>query len=156
MILGGLWHGAAINYVVWGAYHGALLIVAKSSFAARINEVVPKNSVVESFRIIGFFVLTCFGWLMFRLNDSLSQELFFSALRNDNWLYTSLTDTKLLYCFIFSVPVIGFHIFQNLKGEFRIWRHWNLCALMLFDLALLYSIILFGSPETEEFIYFQF
>jgi D-alanyl-lipoteichoic acid acyltransferase DltB (MBOAT superfamily) len=57
----GLWHGASWNYVLWGGYHGLLLIAAR---------VVPTPSrrpwPLRAIQIITMFVLTCVGWLIFR------------------------------------------------------------------------------------------
>ena len=36
MLLGGLWHGAAWNYVLWGAFHGLLLIVFRPAWMAEL------------------------------------------------------------------------------------------------------------------------
>ena len=70
MALGGLWHGAAMHFVAWGAYHGLLLIahreytkllerfgVASKLYASKIYHVV---SVVVTFHIV------CIGWVFFR------------------------------------------------------------------------------------------
>jgi alginate O-acetyltransferase complex protein AlgI len=61
MLLGGLWHGAAWTFVLWGAYHGALLVVQhvwpRQTNSHRWPQVV---------RILITFHLVCLGWLFFR------------------------------------------------------------------------------------------
>jgi len=85
-LVSGFWHGASWNYVIWGAYHGVLLIASRpfgSLFKAR--------SWMRPLQIAGMFVLTLIGWLIFReteldqlwrdlrLNPAASSELDRSA-----------------------------------------------------------------------------
>jgi alginate O-acetyltransferase complex protein AlgI len=61
----GLWHGASWNYVLWGAYHGALLVIARA--VASIWTPSPSlRRWLWPLQVIGMFVLTCLGWLIFR------------------------------------------------------------------------------------------
>lgn len=59
MLLGGLWHGASWTFVIWGAYHGILLVVYRAS--ARQWELLPARA-----RQLGMFVLVVVGWVFFR------------------------------------------------------------------------------------------
>ena len=62
MLLGGLWHGANWTFVVWGAYHGALLALGRltQGFFAPLP---------EALRRAGTFVLVLLGWVVFRSTD---------------------------------------------------------------------------------------
>jgi alginate O-acetyltransferase complex protein AlgI len=59
MLLGGLWHGAAWTFVVWGAYHGALLCVYR--MYSNRWDALPRIM-----RQLGMFVLVLIGWVFFR------------------------------------------------------------------------------------------
>ncbi|MFT4538096.1 MAG: alginate O-acetyltransferase complex protein AlgI [Planctomycetota bacterium] len=65
MLLGGLWHGAALNFVFWGAYHGLLLIFARATdrrpTKASLGRIVRERLVC--------FHLVLFGWLLFRVTS---------------------------------------------------------------------------------------
>jgi hypothetical protein len=63
MILGGLWHGAAWTFVLWGAFHGAML-VTEHALDGRLGRRTPAWS-----RWLGTFVAVCFGWILFRSPD---------------------------------------------------------------------------------------
>jgi D-alanyl-lipoteichoic acid acyltransferase DltB (MBOAT superfamily) len=64
MLLGGLWHGAAWNFVVWGMYHGTLLILA-----GRGAERAPERRGFDRvWRQVATFHLVVFGWLLFRVH----------------------------------------------------------------------------------------
>jgi len=69
MLLGGLWHGAAANFIAWGAYHGALLMFARGA-NRRAGQVVTSGALVWARRLVCFH-LVLFGWLLFRV-ESLS------------------------------------------------------------------------------------
>ena len=59
MLLGGLWHGANWTFVVWGAYHGFLLILERA-FSSSVA-VWP-----SAFRRALTFLLVVIGWVVFR------------------------------------------------------------------------------------------
>lgn len=72
MLLGGLWHGASMSFIIWGAIHGVALAVHKfimsrfSSFKQLGSEMKPWR------RVLGIFItfhLVCFGWIFFRADS---------------------------------------------------------------------------------------
>jgi D-alanyl-lipoteichoic acid acyltransferase DltB (MBOAT superfamily) len=88
-LLSGLWHGASWNYVLWGLYHGVLLVLTRAheilrpakgtapGAAARPSTLVgatlslsrgraPRLAPRDALQIVGMFVLTLVGWLLFR------------------------------------------------------------------------------------------
>lgn len=64
-ILTGLWHGAAWTFVVWGAYHGALLIIERR-FS---RDKAPEHTGARAARRALTMVLIIFGWVFFRADD---------------------------------------------------------------------------------------
>jgi D-alanyl-lipoteichoic acid acyltransferase DltB (MBOAT superfamily) len=69
MLLGGLWHGASLRFILWGALHGISLAIHKfimkhfSSFKKEGAEMTPFRRVSG---ILFTFHLVCFGWIFFR------------------------------------------------------------------------------------------
>lgn len=65
MLLGGLWHGAGAFFLVWGAYHGLLLVIYR---LVPIDEFLIKcfGRVGKAASVVLFFHLVCFGWIFFR------------------------------------------------------------------------------------------
>jgi alginate O-acetyltransferase complex protein AlgI len=59
MLLGGLWHGAAWTFVIWGAYHGALLCLYRVFRSAW-------DGLPAAFRRVTMFLLVVIGWVFFR------------------------------------------------------------------------------------------
>ncbi|HVI35497.1 MAG TPA: MBOAT family O-acyltransferase, partial [Gaiellales bacterium] len=60
MVLGGLWHGAAWTFVLWGAFHGAGLVTEHAIGRERIERVPVWVRWLVTFHLI------CFGWILFR------------------------------------------------------------------------------------------
>jgi alginate O-acetyltransferase complex protein AlgI len=89
-VLSGFWHGASWNYILWGFYHGMLLVASRISrrvfgehtclgrrSRAEASAKPDRRrgegdwvAVVTPLRIAGMFVLVCIGWLMFRETDT--------------------------------------------------------------------------------------
>ncbi len=64
-LLSGFWHGASWNYILWGGYHGLLLVLSR--ICQRVFKPAPAWSrYLAPLRVAGMFVLVCIGWLMFR------------------------------------------------------------------------------------------
>jgi D-alanyl-lipoteichoic acid acyltransferase DltB (MBOAT superfamily) len=68
MLIGGLWHGAAWTFVVWGAYHGALL-VAHRALARQPQPASSRFRLQDIAPAIGTFHLVCIGWVIFRASS---------------------------------------------------------------------------------------
>jgi alginate O-acetyltransferase complex protein AlgI len=64
MLLGGLWHGAAWPFVIWGGLHGAMLIFERFQGRDTLYRGLPKAA-----RIGLTFILLLFTWVFFRSND---------------------------------------------------------------------------------------
>lgn len=68
MLVAGLWHGASWNYVIWGAYHGILLGLARlvTALGRPARRRRRTRAWLTPFKIAGMFALTSLGWLIFR------------------------------------------------------------------------------------------
>ena len=64
MLLGGLWHGAAWTFVIWGGIHGAGLAIGRFRRGGLAREATPAWACGVQ-RIITF-QLVCFAWIFFR------------------------------------------------------------------------------------------
>jgi alginate O-acetyltransferase complex protein AlgI len=146
MGLGGLWHGAGLSYLVWGLFHGLLLVMERA--------VMPHGQLADSavFRRVKmgivFFCVTML-WILFKLPNFdhalnyLSGMFVPSAIPNPTKLFYNLA---LLY----SLPVILQHLLPRpLPGRVQRRAEPYLYGAMA---ALTY---LEAGPETS-FIYFQF
>lgn len=161
MLLGGLWHGAAANFVLWGAYWGLILIVHRlghplwRSFGEPASPAAARAWKV--LRMILFFHLTCFGWLLFRA-ESLSQITamtgsLLSVFRSGGYAGWQL-DFSRMGIFLAVLLFVEFRQYRTVNLE--VPRTWPVPARIVLYLVLVYSILILGSDKPEYFIYFQF
>lgn len=69
MTLGGLWHGAGWNFVVWGALHGAYLMTNHAWIALTRRVNLPRGHAAFTFLATALtFVAVCSAWVFFRAN----------------------------------------------------------------------------------------
>lgn len=64
MLLGGLWHGAAWNFLIWGSFHGVLLAVERMRGKAALYGRLP-----APLRVAATFLLVLVSWVFFRAAD---------------------------------------------------------------------------------------
>jgi alginate O-acetyltransferase complex protein AlgI len=69
MLLGGLWHGASWNFVIWGALHGGFLVIERLVRDATAGNARFKSSFAQLFGRLGTFALVCIAWVYFRAAD---------------------------------------------------------------------------------------
>ena len=164
MLLGGLWHGASWNFVLWGLIHGLLLI---------IHRVVKQNNTLTSlytskpriFTMMGWIVTQYFifmTWLIFRLEDS---SILIQALKSyigigSHWdnqeMLEHLPEIKFLTFGIAILFICG-HLLSSKIGGFKHWisRQNPLVWGVLIGTMIGLSLTL-RPAETADFIYFRF
>jgi len=147
MCIGGLWHGAAWSYAVWGLYHGILLVVER--ILTRISFL---NFRVWRCLRVGFvFSFVSLGWLLFKLPDI---EHAFGYLRaillNKTEFSVSVAFWAML---IYSLPVLIYHIWMALRH--RVSPRWySRMESVAFGVMLFLIVVNSGFPGA--FVYFQF
>ena len=158
MTLGGLWHGAAWNFVAWGIYHGLLLIGQRLAepVLERITRLARNAWQTPWFllRLFVMFQLTCYGWLLFRAGSFRQIASMSAALAHP---LTGLPYDTLSSVALISLPVIIVQIIQYRSGRLEFMRQpW----LPTTARAALYSLLLyctiFHGAAPQAFVYFQF
>ncbi len=156
MVLGGLWHGAAWHFVAWGVYQG-LLLVAFHAIARRRGAAVktPARDLRFWLTVVGFFQLTCFGWLIFRANSLHDVwRLTRSAVCISSRAGFSSSDALMLAALV--VPLVLFELYQFLRDDLEPWTRWKPWQSVGFNLAMIYGMVFFAPVYDVNFIYFQF
>jgi alginate O-acetyltransferase complex protein AlgI len=69
MFIGGLWHGAAWTFVVWGLIHGGLLVLERIALAVGKDAAWTENFAVKLLLGLFTYVAVCFAWVFFRATD---------------------------------------------------------------------------------------
>lgn len=154
MLLGGLWHGAAWNYIVWGAYHG-LLLVAYRLADPRHEESAKPGLPGLAWRLPVMFVLTVIGWVIFR---SRSAAQIWEMLSGVGLAATPSTRHLAVQLAAYGLPLAAAEILQFARGEHDhlLFTRMNPWARIPVYAGLIALLFLYGARRSPEFIYFQF
>lgn len=80
MVVGGIWHGAAWTFVLWGAYHGALLAIERMAKERREAAGRPPPARPPRWRVPFTFLLVLIGWVPFRAEGIAATWTMFSGM----------------------------------------------------------------------------
>jgi len=152
MLLGGLWHGGAWTFVIWGGLHGLALIVHRE-WVRRTGGNPLARSLMRwlAWPLTVYWV--CVAWIFFRAVDLPHATL---ALRS--FLFLPGTGTQDLGAWmLWIVAALGFVHWLNFRGVFSQW--WRRPADPVFAAGygcVFAVVLLFIPPHYAPFIYFQF
>ncbi len=163
MVLGGLWHGAAWTFVLWGVYQGALLI----GYRAAAGWFGPQRA-IDRFassapgRIAAgliFFHFICAGWLIFRAG-SVSQAMTFFWAIFSAWSPIRATSvvqaSDLVMLAAYTFPLFALELAQYRKADLMVLLRTPSWMRGVGYACLFYGFVLFGGRVHKPFIYFQF
>lgn len=161
MLIGGLWHGAAWNYIVWGGVHGVALILHKMT-KKPLDAILPsENKVVKfvSWLVTFIFIvvtMTIFGagadsletaWIVIKKSftefDIAYLPPFFQA--RQTWCY--------LIIIIFALHFVPTRVYERVSQWF-VKSNW-LAKFFVFVIVV-QLVIQFSTAEVQPFIYNQF
>ena len=161
MLLGGLWHGAALRFILWGALHGIALAGHKllmKLFGLKANGAdMPVWKRI--FNILITFHIVCFGWLFFRAESMQKAGEMMTQIftRFEPGVFLQFVDG---YRMIFALMVTGYLIhFMPKKIDLKLQQKitdlplWAKAALLC---LAIFFVIQMKSAEIVPFIYFQF
>ena len=165
MLAAGLWHGASWNFVIWGAYHGVLLAVARVlGFARRRRRRVRRW--LAPLQVAGMFLLTNLGWLFFRETDltQLVRHLGLSPFASS--VVGRQTGAYLFFlAWLYSIPLWVQSMWAGLGGrnltaaltqEEARPEAWTVAVQALLAGVLFSGILVLRSTTSLDFIYFRF
>jgi D-alanyl-lipoteichoic acid acyltransferase DltB (MBOAT superfamily) len=159
MLLAGLWHGASWVFVLWGAYHGALLILYR--VAPPFDRIMDKKGKDGAWTwrdvtaVPLMFVLTLVGWAIFRSPSVAYLGTWFGALGNWNPASELSWESSSIWLLIHILPLI---LLQVLTWKYR--DEASLSQVPWLARGLVYAVMILlivsSGEQDKEFIYFQF
>lgn len=154
MVLGGLWHGAAWNFVIWGFYHGAILSLYRSLETLPAYRVLTRQRWLIPLRWGLMFTLTCVGWVIFR---AVSAHDIVHLLADAGMGHRSWYSVSMLYRLVlFTLPLAVMEIWQYVRRDALVVTRTSLPFSIFVYGCLLLSIAIFAKRDAQAFIYFQF
>jgi alginate O-acetyltransferase complex protein AlgI len=154
MLLGGLWHGAKWNFIVWGAYHGALLAGERWRGKRSFYEAFPRP-----LRQALTFLLVLLSWVLFRAENLSAAWHFFEAMFG---LVPAANTAALLGASIYTpyrliiLAISAALVFQPAQAHDWAQRPLTWPRLGLAVPLFLLSLITMYSQAFNPFLYFQF
>lgn len=167
----GLWHGANMTFVLWGALHGFYQIIGRLTFKAR-NGFIAKiglsedSEIIKVWRTFVTFVLVTFAWIFFRANSISDLGVLISKLASPGSFGAALSamDMSVSSIFIIVLAVVLLYILDrkmNPDGSFEGLN--DRCvsfsvgeALLIIWTVICAWLILYSKGTSSTFIYFQF
>ncbi len=156
MLLGGLWHGAAWTFVIWGALHGLYLAAAKLLGIRPMEGQIrtPRQLAGFALRVLVTFHLVCLGWVFFRAGNIEQAWLYLCGMAR----LTTAVEMRL-------VVVAMFYMSLTLLIDLPCWvtdqeypltgrTRWYVRGLTQAAAVILISFV--GAGRGAPFIYFQF
>jgi D-alanyl-lipoteichoic acid acyltransferase DltB (MBOAT superfamily) len=157
MLLGGLWHGAAWNYVLWGAYHGLIQVLHRvhAPLLARLGQrFAHRPALWLGIRMACMFLMTCYGWLLFRAT-SLEQvaQMTLALLQPAGAMdWAGLGGVARLVAPLVLVQCIQWHT-RDLYFTRHLWS--GPPARVITYATMVYTSVFLGG-QPQSFVYFQF
>jgi alginate O-acetyltransferase complex protein AlgI len=154
MLLGGLWHGAKWNFLVWGAYHGLLLAYERWRGKQSLYHALPL-----SLRISFTFLLMLFSWVLFRAESLTASLHYFGAMFG---LARTTSASALLAADIYTpFSLVVMALCAALLIQRQQAHEWSLKPQTWPRFALLlplfvFSLLVMFSQAFNPFLYFQF
>ncbi|MDB0041067.1 MBOAT family protein [Algibacter sp.] len=153
MLLGGLWHGAAWTFIVWGGLHGTYLILERLQIQYLPFKITKWNGI-----FLAFITFSCVNitWVFFRAREF---ETAWNMIKS--MFYMQIDGEKILQSFsILKVSIVIGLLFlchwimrntsmKEVSLKTPSWILGILWAIMLF-------LIVIAQGSGEQFIYFQF
>lgn len=159
MFLGGLWHGAAWTFVIWGLLHGCYLVLQRilgPSYQWGVSTLRIPVSVSNGFLILLVYVLTCITFVFFRSPSIEHAMVYIDGIVN--WHGSGLTSIPLKFLSLKGFALICFLLVVEIIHTKTGWTRLILTSLPLQIIAFsvtICAILLIGSFNAP-FIYFQF
>ncbi len=153
MLLGGLWHGASWNFVIWGALHGSYLVFERLV----LNRIPGWQSELLPMRLLRWlltFHMVCFAWIFFRASDLSSSLQVLAKLGELTW---SGFDPQALLVLAIALP--GFQVLHWAGARWDLKQRLGEAPLAVHvsaTTAALLALIWFAPDYAAPFIYFQF
>ncbi len=157
MLLGGLWHGASWNFIIWGGMHGIALALDKARIA--LFKTVKKTRFGKIFGIFFTFHLVCFCWIFFRAS-SLHDSMVILRQIGTNFDLGAYRVLFVAYSTVFLMMLLGFGLHfvpQSICDNLVIrMEKLNIIGFMAIFLVFMFIFYQIKSSEQVMPIYLQF
>jgi D-alanyl-lipoteichoic acid acyltransferase DltB (MBOAT superfamily) len=165
MLLGGLWHGASLRFVIWGGIHGIGLVIHKLwvklnlSLSKHYHSRKSKNVLYRFISVFTTFNLVSIAWIFFRagtMDDALNMmKQIISNFQLD--LIPIMISSYYKTFFIITLGFVIHWLPSTFKENYRGWFiKSHVLVKVLIVVVIVFILFQAKSAEIQPFIYFQF
>ena len=162
MLLGGLWHGAALRFVLWGAIHGVALALHKLYLSIFDYFGWRRKNPLRIQRFLGqviTFHLVCFAWIFFRA-DTMDTATMVITQITDHFTPEVFLQFIDGYRNVLILLVIGYLLHFTSHRQEQRFRSWITERSFLVQacvfLVVIFALLQIRSADAQPFIYFNF
>lgn len=150
MVLGGLWHGAAWQFVLWGFWHGLGLMLnrwmlERGTCARRLSRAAIRS---------GTLLFVLYGWLLFRAESIEHVERLTRALAD--WSAPPWIMSFTVSLAIWITPLLCLEAWQKKANNLLVILTAPVGVRVIIQGLLIMGILVFWEKNPAPFIYFQF
>src|SRR3954469_20220306 len=156
MFLGGLWHGAAWTFVVWGLLHGSYLAIERLLKATIKEASWTENLAIKLLIGLTTYAVVCLAWVFFRASDFTSASRMIGGMFGRHPTGDALLSTReILQVSIVTLFLLAAHwALRDISIEAAVTRlpRWTVATVWF----LMACAIILNQGNSNAFIYFQF
>jgi alginate O-acetyltransferase complex protein AlgI len=152
MVLGGLWHGAAWTFVIWGAFHGILLAICHL-WKSLVNDykTYPRlKNIITPFAYTITFLMVVVGWVFFRADSFQSAMIVLKGMAGMSGFYLEPDETR----FHNALSLLGLPVEYSVHAARYVEKatlHWIMvCLLLIWVMPNTYQIMNAENPVLDE------
>lgn len=157
MTVSGLWHGAGLNFIAWGAYHGIFSVLSYGLENA--GKLIRKPKFItwfgKAFMWIFTFLVAMYGWALFAVPDMETFSKFIDQIIHSDITINTLFSWRILAV---TITILIFNFIGNSSGKLFVKCLQKLHPILkiLLISAIGYIIIRLGPDLVPPFVYFNF
>ncbi|MBY0546968.1 MAG: hypothetical protein K2W95_06725 [Candidatus Obscuribacterales bacterium] len=171
MALGGLWHGAANHFLLWGVYQGVLLILHREYVrlmeAVGLHEKLVKSKLYHVFSVVCTFHFVCVGWVLFRADtDPIAWQIITKLMEAPAALahfsasqltILQIRDPIIFPAILLIVPALMIaHVVVNWLNDKKFYLSPPRPVQVALMVVMMCLLTIFSPDTSPRFIYFQF
>jgi alginate O-acetyltransferase complex protein AlgI len=159
MVLGGLWHGAGLRFILWGAFHGLALVIHKLFLSLVPSSKEKSSKVITFLSWLLTFHFVCLCWIFFRAeNMKAAGEVLFQIF--NDFSPEIIFEFVNGYKYVLFLILIGYALHftpKSIENKTElIFVKSPLLLKSLYVVLVIFILAQFKSSEIQPFIYFQF